>query len=409
MIFTKAGSGASSQFILSGLITNNMIIASNTTPKVLLADMSWWTMIKNSPPKIYQDYELLCPTIFYAEIYHDIKSANKRFKTPYEVISILPWQLLVKNELEGKEILQDSITPFHLNAEQNMDSEEEYIKQKSQNIIKTFDKHDEQTFQSGKVSSLKHLNDWGNFGNIRHQNLTWDQFFGKIKGLSQDSLLEKLIPIIEQQPNKNRNRIALENMLNQSKEKYPINTFKKACIMAKSILRDNFVEVCNVMLISEFERVRIKFEKEKTEPQKEMAEFERKILEGVIETSEFDNTHWKNNRDYLLSNPKAYSTRFPYTSYTLYLLIAFIIYQKENSHNDKIKSRTTLRDFEYLFYTYFRNVLFVSMDKQHKTYIEESGILKSRKHGSFVYIPHKNDDPVKYDMGMKYIQYGTLY
>lgn len=386
-----------------------MVIASYTEPKVLLADMSWWTMIKNSPPEIYQDYKLLCPTIFYAEIYHDIKSANKRFKTPYEVISILPWELLVKNELEGKEILHDSITPFRLNAEQNMDSEEEYIKQKSQNIIKTFDKHDEQTFQSGKVSSLKNLNHLGNFGNAPHQNLTDDQFWEKIKIFSQNSLFEELIPIIESQPYKNTTRIGFENILDQCKEQYPINTFKKACIMSRSILKDNFVEVCNVMLISEFERVRIKFEREMAEPEKEMTEFEKEIAEGVIEASVFDDTYWKNSRDYLLSNPKAHSTRFPYTSYTLYLFIAFIIYQKENSHNSKIKSRTSLRDFEYLFYTYFSNVLFVSMDADHKTYIEESEILKSREHGSFVYMPHKNDDPVKYDMGMRYIQYGTLY
>ena len=186
-----------------------MIIDGKTKPKVLLADMSWWTMIKNSPPEIYQDYELLCPTIFYAEIYHDIKSANKRFKTAYEVISILPWQLLVKNELEGKEILQDSITPFHLKAEQNMDNEEKNIMQKSQNIIKTFDKHDQQTFQSGKVSSLKNLNHLGNFGDAPYQNLTWDQFWGKIKIYSQNSLFEELIPSIESQPYKNRTRTGL--------------------------------------------------------------------------------------------------------------------------------------------------------------------------------------------------------
>ena len=77
---------------------DNMIIASKTKPEVLLADMSWWTMIKNSPPEIYQNYKLLCPTIFYAENYHDIKAANKRFKTPYEVIGVLPWQLLAKNQ-----------------------------------------------------------------------------------------------------------------------------------------------------------------------------------------------------------------------------------------------------------------------------------------------------------------------
>lgn len=357
-----------------------MIIASVKKPEVLLADMSWWTMIKNSPLEIYQNYKFLCPTIFYAENYHDIKAANKRFKTPYEVIGILPWQLLAKNELEGKEILHDSIVPFSLKTEQDMDSEEKKMTQDAKKIIKTFDKTDQQTFQSGK-GSPRDLNYLGNLGNVPHQNFTWDQFFRKFKESSRQSVFEELIPLIEQQPNKNKARTAIEGILDQCREQYPINTFKKAYKMSQSILRNDFINVSNLMLISEFERMGI----------------------------EFDKTHWNNNRDYLLSNPKSHSSRFPYTSYTLHLKIAFIIYQTENSHNCKIKSRVSSRDFEYLYDTYFSNVLFVSMDKQHQTYINESEILKSRLHSSFVYIPHKNDNPDKYDIGMRYIQYGSLY
>ena len=378
-----------------------MIIASHKKPAVLLADMSWWTMIKNAPPEIYQNYKLLCPTIFYAENYHDIKAADKRFTTPYEVIGILPWQLLAKNELEGKEILHDSIIPFNLKTEQDMNSEEKKMTQDAKNIIKTFDKGDQQRFQSGKAS-LKHLDYLGDFGNAPHQNLTWDQLWWKFKESSRESGFEKLIPVIEQQPNKNIARAAIEGVLSQCAEQYPINTFKKACKMSKSILKNNFIDVCNVMLISEFERVKTKMEKEITESERAATESKREMLE-------FDNTHWNNNRDYLLSNPKSYSSCFPYTSYALYLEIAFIIYQKENSRNSKIRSKVSLRDFEYLFYTYFSNVLFVSMDKQHQTYIEDSEILKSRLHGSFVYIPHKNDNPEKYDIGMRYIQYRNLY
>ncbi len=372
-----------------------MIIASKSKPEMLLADMSWWTMIKNAPPEIYRNYKLLCPTIFYAENYHDIKAANKRFTSPYEVIGILPWRLLAKNELEGKEILHNSIIPFDLKTEQDMNSEEKKMTQDAKKIIKTFDKGDQQRFQSGKAS-LKHLDYFGNFGNAPHQNLTWDQLWCKFKESSRESGFEKLIPVIEQQPNKNIARAAIEGVLSQCAEQYPINTFKKACKMSQSILRDNFIDVCNLMLISEFERVRTELE------EKEITESEREMLE-------FDNRHWENNQDYLLSNPKSYSSRFPYTSYTLYLEIAFIIYQKENSHNSKIRSKVSLRDFEYLFYTYFPNVLFVSMDKLHKTYINESEILKSRLHGSFVYIPHKNDNPEKHNIGMRYIQYGSPY
>ena len=63
-----------------------MIIASKRKPEVLLADMSWWTMIKNAPLEYIKTYKLLCPTIFYAENYHDIKTANKRFKLPMKLL-----------------------------------------------------------------------------------------------------------------------------------------------------------------------------------------------------------------------------------------------------------------------------------------------------------------------------------
>ncbi len=357
-----------------------MIIASVKKPEALLADMSWWTMIKNAPLEIYQNYKLLCPTIFYAENYHDIKAANKRFKTPYEVSGILPWQLLAKNELEGKEILHDSINPFLLKTEQDMDSEQKKMTQDAKKIIKTFDENDQQTFESEKAS-LKDLNRLGDFGNTPYKNLTDDQFFRKFKEASRGSFLEKLVPLLEQHSNRNKAREVIEGILDKCCKQYPINTFKKAYKMSQFILEDRFIEVCNLTLISEFERMGI----------------------------EFDKTYWNNNRDYLLSNPKSYSSRFPYTSYTLHLDIAFTIYRTENSHNQKIISRVSLRDFEYLYYTYFSNVLFVSMDKQHRTYIEESEILKSRLRGSFVYIPHKNDNPEKYDIGIRYIQYGSLY
>ena len=162
-------------------------------------------------------------------------------------------------------------------------------------------------------------------------------------------MFEEVNHVIEQQPNNERVQARINHIVNSSAEGYPINTFRKACKMSQSILENNFIEVCDTLLISNFERIGI----------------------------EFDNTYWKNNRGYLLSNPKWHSSPFPYTSYALYLRVAFMIYLKENSNNQKIISKTSSRDFEYLYYTYFSNVLFVSMDKQHQTYITESEILKT--------------------------------
>ena len=111
-------------------------------------------------------------------------------------------------------------------------------------------------------------------------------------------------------------------------------------------------------------------------------------------------THWNNNRDKLTDSHIRDS--FSYTWYVLCHYLAFHIYQNENAYNAKIGSR----DFEYLYYLYFRNVLFVSADAQHKEYVTGAGMLKSNQNGSFAYIPHKNLDPKEHDRVMDYIKNG---
>ena len=75
-----------------------------------------------------------------------------------------------------------------------------------------------------------------------------------------------------------------------------------------------------------------------------------------------------------------------------------------------ISAKIGVRDFEYLYYLYFPNVLFVSADAQQKKYITEAGILKSRRNSSFAYLPSdRNGDPEEYDKVMRYIKNGRLY
>ena len=82
-----------------------MIIQSNTKPKLLLPDMTFWTMTINQPvTEIYKNYKVLCPTIFFSELYNHVQGANKRLKNTFEVTFIDPWQILAKNELEGQPI-----------------------------------------------------------------------------------------------------------------------------------------------------------------------------------------------------------------------------------------------------------------------------------------------------------------
>ena len=209
--------------------------------------------------------------------------------------------------MEGKEILHGSIIPFSLKTEQDMDSEEKNIMQDSKNIIKTFDKNDQQTFQSEKANAKRFELSW-EFWECSHQNLTWDQFFTKFKEGSRESVFKELIPVIEQQPNKNKPETAIEGILGQCSEQYPINTFKKAYKMSQSILQNSFIDVCNLILISEFERIGIEFITHIG------------IITGTI----------------YYQIPNHISSRFPYTSYTLHLEVAFTIYRIENSHNRKI-------------------------------------------------------------------------
>ena len=174
--------------------------------------------------------------------------------------------------------------------------------------------------------------------------------------------------------NKNTARAAIEKALSEYAEMYPMDNFKKAFAFSKSILEDNFEGVCNSVLIPMLE-----------------------------DHCGLNRTHWNNNRDKLTDSHIRDS--FSYTWYVLCHYLAFHIYQNENAYNAKIGSR----DFEYLYYLYFTDVLFVSADAQHEKYNTGAGAVKSRRIGSFAYIPHKNHDSEEHDRVMKYIKEGELY
>ena len=82
-----------------------------------------------------------CPTILYAEIYNDISGAKKRL--PFEVLCIAPWQILVREELEGRSVTEnDNIIPTHLISEQNMDKEEKDVAESIKKIMMNLDEKD---------------------------------------------------------------------------------------------------------------------------------------------------------------------------------------------------------------------------------------------------------------------------
>ena len=354
-----------------------MIIQSLEKPDLLLPDMTFWTMTINQPAtEIYKNYKVLCPTILYAEIYNHVKGANKRLKNPFEVLYIDPWQILVKDELEGRRIIKsDNIALINLKSEQDMGEEGKEVVEFAKKLIKTFDKNDR--FLSAQPPTLKGLreNAFASFANADYQKLPGDQFIRRFKKVSKGTIFEPIARIAEM-PATDRNitRTTIEETLSKYAKMYPINNFKKAFAFSELMLENNFRGICNDIFIL--------------------------MLEDHLG---FDRTHWDKNRNKLTRSH--ISNNFPYTWYALYHYLAFHIYQKENAPNKKIGAR----DFEYLYYLYFHNVLFVSADAQHEKYITGAGVIKSRVNGSFAYIPHKNDDPDEHDKVMKYIKEGVLY
>ena len=156
---------------------------------------------------------------------------------------------------------------------------------------------------------------------------------------------------------------------------FPIDTFEKAFAFAQNMVKEDFSRICDYTFIRSLEKCSLGF----------------------------DRTHWDKVQDKLTDNN--INNLFPYTQYALQLCISLLIYQHENTYSKKIEAT----DFEYLYYLYFNNVIFVSADNQHEKYINESGILNLRHNGSFAHIPQKDQNPKEHDKVMLYIKNKRLH
>ena len=104
------------------------------------------------------------------------------WENTFEVLYMDPWQLLVKNELEGKSIIQDNrIDPVHLKSTQDMDRKEKEIVDDAKKLIKAFDENDK--FWSTQTPTLKRLesNAFVSFAHAKHQHLTWKSIYTEIQ------------------------------------------------------------------------------------------------------------------------------------------------------------------------------------------------------------------------------------
>ena len=203
-----------------------MIIQSLEKPDLLLPDMTFWTMTINQPTtEIYKNYKVLCPTILYAEIYNHVKGANKRLKNPFEVLYIEPWQILVKNELEGRQRIQRrNIDLINLKSEQDMGEAGNEIREFAKKLVETFDNSDRVLSAYPRISNKALVS----LANAPYQDLPCDQLIERFKEASQGTTLEQIARVIEQPTiDKDRARTAIENALSKYAKMYPINDFKK--------------------------------------------------------------------------------------------------------------------------------------------------------------------------------------
>ena len=272
-----------------------MIIQSHEKPDILLPDMTFWTMtINQSTTEIYKNYEVLCPAILYAEIYNDISGAKKRL--PFEVLCIAPWQILVREELEGRSVTEnDNIIPTHLISEQNMDKEEKDVAESIKKIMMNLDEKDKFLSARSPISMGEKNKALAGFAaKAPYPELTWDQFIGRFKEVSKGTIFEVPAHINKHlTTNKNKTRTAIEKALSEYAKMYPINNFKKAFAFSELMLEKDFVGICDRVFIPMLE-----------------------------EHLEFDRTHWNNARNRLTDNH--ISDRFPYTRYALCHYLAFV-------------------------------------------------------------------------------------
>ncbi len=350
-----------------------MIFQSSTAADFLLPDKSFWgRMLEQDLIEISNKYKILCPTILYAEIYEGTGVDKLLGKKP-EVFYIDPWNILVKNELEGHSIFQDDSTmPINLKLVKDMNEEEKSIIEQSKKLIEAFNKSDR--LLSNRTPTL--TDPLASFAKSPYQNLTWKQFIEKYKKCTKGTIFEKIGSLAED-PNYNKDitRAAIEESLSQYANLFPIDTFEKAFALAHDMVKENFLRICNDIFILFFENSSLGF----------------------------DRIHWDKVKDELTNNN--INNLFPYTRYALQLYSSLLIYQHENQYNKKIEAT----DFEYLYYLYFKNIIFVSADKQHETYINETGILNSRRNGSFAYVPQKDQNPKEHDQVMSYIKNQRLH
>lgn len=355
--------------------TPKTIFQSGSPSDFLIMDKSFWRGINNQfLTKVSKRLNILCPTILTAEIYNT-DGNDSRLENNLEARHIDPWQLIVKEELEGyqKEYIETGkciLKPKN----QMIDKYEQIIVNHSKPYTDRLKKQDRE-FYDKTPSEIGDTYKFINIPDKKIRKMPNHIFCNKIKQLLNYNFMDdqKIL----------QNRKILENFISEKKREvlFPVNTFKRAYLLSERILSESewIIEIFEERLI------------------KSHTHFDY----SKFEVENFDRTFWDSNKDKLTKDPNL----FPYSRYVLKLWNAIDIYQTHNKSNPKVQ-RT---DMEYLYYLYFPNVLFVTADNTLTEIILSSQILKNRENASFIHIPSPEKHPKEYKKALNFIEHGSIH
>ena len=88
----------------------------------------------------------------------------------------------------------------------------------------------------------------------------------------------------------------------------------------------------------------------------------------------------------------------PHALMTAIWSITIQLFLRENPEN--IAPKDVLRDAEYMFYTFHKNLIFVSADVWHKKFVDEVPLFKPLRE-NFIFIPHKNKNAEEFKKGLR--------
>lgn len=334
--------------------------------KFLLPDKSFWIAITRDQRKVLSSkYTILCPPILFTEIARHGLNPRTPWLNLENIIVVLHWLDLVKMDL----LTEESAKPTRFWSAGTMKSILESPEQELSEFEEASDENIDMLIESEKfyrnldpiINLLKE--EWLSFVKDT-ENFSEEEQVNRLKELvkppqmydpEMDQTLKKIKSQVFTQGGKERLQAAIETLFDTY---YQADSLEKANQIAISTYNhdsgdwstahNRLQRLCTVfrLILTPEERTEI---------------FNRFLKEGMPPISRF----------------APYALGVAIWNYTIQL------YLRENPENAAPKN--VLRDAEYLLYTFYKDIAFVSGDKWHKKFVDEVPLFEGvRKNFIFV-------------------------